>query len=207
VRHEPWTLFQATRRLPTVIGEFRWFERLDSDSFAEARPMLPGINPGSPDWANPELVALADIDGDEDLDVIYSERRDHRRALTWLENQADGRFLRATRDLMFGESNSLDALGDLDGDDDFDIVTAEWWGVRWLENRPLGDANGDGRFDSADLVQVLARGKYEDDVPRNATFDEGDWNGDGEFTTADVVLAMQAGHYDSAAAVAPIGHG
>jgi hypothetical protein len=180
---------------------FSWFERLDEVSFAAGRALLPEVDPGAPDLNDPVLVALADFDGDEDLDVVYSVWRDGRRDLTWLENHGGGRFVPARRDLTLGEFGSLYALADLDGDEDFDIVSAEWWGVRWLENRLLGDANGDGRFDSADLVQILAAGKYEDDVPRNTTFDEGDWNGDGEFTTADLVLAMQTGQYDTAAAI------
>lgn len=62
-----------------------------------------------------------------------------------------------------------------------------------------GDANGDGRFDSQDLVLVFQAGKYEDDVPKNATFAEGDWNGDGDFTSSDLVAAFQTGAYESGA--------
>ena len=58
-----------------------------------------------------------------------------------------------------------------------------------------GDANGDGRFDSADIVAVFAAGEYEDQTPGNSTFDEGDWNGDGDFDSLDIVFAFQAGTY------------
>jgi hypothetical protein len=71
--------------------------------------------------------------------------------------------------------------------------------MTWYEQRLAGDANSDGRFDSADLTKVLAAGKYEDDQPDNATFDEGGWYGDGDFTTTDIVFAMPAGWYDTAA--------
>lgn len=53
-----------------------------------------------------------------------------------------------------------------------------------------GDANGDGIFDSNDLVAVLAAGEFEDGIEDNSTFEEGDWNGDGDFTTADLVAAF-----------------
>ena len=43
-----------------------------------------------------------------------------------------------------------------------------------------GDANLDGIFNSADLVQVFQANGYEDDVDANSTWAEGDWNGDGE---------------------------
>jgi hypothetical protein len=77
----------------------------------------------------------------------------------------------------------------------------------WQPSRPLhgtpgssdqpvpGDANGDGRFDSSDLVHVLQAGQYEDRVPHNSTFNEGDWNGDGEFDSADLVTVFQAGTF------------
>ena len=59
----------------------------------------------------------------------------------------------------------------------------------------IGDANGDGYFDSADLVTVFQAGEYEDEIAANSTFAEGDWDGDGDFTTADLVLAFQSGSY------------
>ena len=63
-----------------------------------------------------------------------------------------------------------------------------------------GDANGDGLFDSTDLVIVLQAGEYEDSFQHNSTFAEGDWNGDGDFDSSDMVLAFQAGHYEQSAA-------
>jgi hypothetical protein len=58
-----------------------------------------------------------------------------------------------------------------------------------------GDVNGDGIFNSADLVIVFAVGEYEDQIAQNSTFEEGDWNGDGEFNTSDLVLVFQIGNY------------
>jgi hypothetical protein len=67
-------------------------------------------------------------------------------------------------------------------------------------SEPLpGDANGDNIFNSADLVDVLAAGEYEDDVQGNSTFAEGDFNGDGDFTTSDLVWVFQYGNYSAAA--------
>ena len=58
-----------------------------------------------------------------------------------------------------------------------------------------GDANGDGIFDSSDLVILFESGEYEDGIPDNSTFAEGDFNGDGDFTTADFILAFRYGAY------------
>jgi hypothetical protein len=59
----------------------------------------------------------------------------------------------------------------------------------------FGDANLDGLFDSADLVEALAAGEYEDDVPMNSGWATGDWNGDSEFTSEDLVVALADGGY------------
>jgi hypothetical protein len=45
-------------------------------------------------------------------------------------------------------------------------------------------------------MQVMAAGKYEDDVPQNTEFAEGDWDGDGEFTTRDLIAALAAGLFE-----------
>lgn len=58
-----------------------------------------------------------------------------------------------------------------------------------------GDSNGDGVFDSGDLVAVFSAGEYEDDILGNSTFEEGDWNGDGDFDSTDLVFVFTAGNY------------
>ena len=63
----------------------------------------------------------------------------------------------------------------------------------------VGDSNGDGVFNSSDLVLVNQAGEYEDGIDGNSTFAEGDWNGDGDFDTADLVFAFIFGDYSSAA--------
>ncbi|MCA9215409.1 MAG: DUF2202 domain-containing protein [Planctomycetales bacterium] len=63
----------------------------------------------------------------------------------------------------------------------------------------IGDVNGDGRFDSSDLVLVMQAGEYEDGISGNSTFYEGDWNGDGDFDSSDIVLAFRTGNYVASA--------
>lgn len=62
-------------------------------------------------------------------------------------------------------------------------------------SRIIGDSNGDGVFNSSDLIRVFQSGQYEDGVDNNSTFEDGDWNNDGDFDTTDLVLAFQAGTY------------
>lgn len=64
----------------------------------------------------------------------------------------------------------------------------------------VGDSNGDGVFDSGDLVAVFTAGEYEDGIPNNSTFAEGDWNGDGDFDSTDLVFVFANGDFEPNAA-------
>jgi hypothetical protein len=63
------------------------------------------------------------------------------------------------------------------------------------DGRIPGDSNGDGRFNTGDLVLIFQAGKYEDALGNNTSFEEGDWNGDGDFTSSDLVYAFQTGGF------------
>ncbi len=73
--------------------------------------------------------------------------------------------------------------------------------VRWVTYlaRP-GDADGNGQFDSRDLVAVFQSGQYEDPLEDNSDWTTGDWNLDLDFDSTDLVLAFQGGQYESTAA-------
>ena len=68
-----------------------------------------------------------------------------------------------------------------------------------------GDADGDGKFNSSDFIQIFQAAEYEDDISQNSDWTEGDWSGDMEFTTEDLVLALQTGRYESDPAFAIAG--
>ena len=61
--------------------------------------------------------------------------------------------------------------------------------------RVPGDSNGDGVFNSSDLVLVFQAGEYEDTIVGNSTFEEGDWNGDGDFDSSDLVFVFRQGTF------------
>ena len=75
----------------------------------------------------------------------------------------------------------------VDGDD----LTA--W-VKDLKRTWFGDADLDLEFNSGDLVQVFAAGKYE--RSNEAGWAEGDWEADGMFTSSDMVAAFVDGGYE-----------
>jgi hypothetical protein len=86
---------------------------------------------------------------------------------------------------------------DLNGDGRFD--EQDWsFLVEQVLNTYFGDANLDGQFDSADVVQVFQRGKYEANEPgAQVGWADGDWNGDGRFNSADLVAALAQGGYEA----------
>jgi VCBS repeat-containing protein len=64
--------------------------------------------------------------------------------------------------------------------------------------RPIGDVNGDGRFDTSDLVEVFQRGKYlVSQVTRDATWADGDWDGDGDFDDDDLLMVLATANLNS----------
>jgi uncharacterized protein YjbI with pentapeptide repeats len=97
------------------------------------------------------------------------------------------------------------AAFDLNGDGIVDQSDHRYW-VKNIKQTWYGDANLDGEFNSADLVEVLAAGEYETGLLLHTSWASGDWNADGEFTSADLIVALADGGYEqgprpSAAAV------
>ena len=86
------------------------------------------------DW--PEPVQAADLNGDGRLDVLVASHQNN--TVAWHENQGDGRFsAQKTIDNVPGATEV--ATGDLDGDDDLDIVLGASNGeVKWYENDGSG---------------------------------------------------------------------
>ena len=91
-----------------------------------------------------------------------------------------------------GEPFSRIVDGDNDGNSRIDMGAVE---RVFEEERLAGDANGDGVFDSSDLIQVFQRGEYEDNIAENSVWEDGDWTGDLEFDSSDLIAAFQHGQY------------
>ncbi len=107
----------------------------------------------------------------------------------------DGLLTAIDIDLLSAEvrKGSNDTAYDLNGDELVDQADREVW-VHGLKNTFFGDANLDGEFDTADLVQVLSIGKYETGI--EADWSEGDWDGSHAFGTGDMVVALTEGAYE-----------
>ncbi len=153
-------------------------------------------------------VVITDLDNDGDLDLVarFAQRPGD---IYILANNGEGVFEEQDGPLSAAGADQRAVItSDVNGDGLQDLIVAGDRSTRKLyvllnttepENSPApGDANGDGIFNSSDLVAVFQAGEYEDQILANSTFEEGDWNGDGEFDSGDLVLAFQAGHYVSA---------
>ena len=150
----------------------------------------------SPSFGSSTAISLGDLDGDGDLDAFVGTQS-YTPDEVWIND--NGRFTEQDQEMPNGYTHSA-ALGDVDGDGDLDAFLGHSGrgNTVWLNRdadpaRLPGDANGDLRFDQADIVQVLQAAKYL--TGASATFEEGDWNGDGFFDQLDIVAALQSGNY------------
>ncbi len=154
-----------------------------------------------------------DIDDDGDLDRVWHEMG---FGLNWTYTLGKGG--RQGTENVFGLKRSeesewlnvteLSDIGDIDGDGQLDFIlsspTSElpvWISgatkTAHIQETPavIGDVNGDGLFNSSDLVALFSAGEYDDDLVGNSGYEEGDFNGDGDFDSSDLVFAFQAGIY------------
>ena len=82
---------------------------------------------------------------------------------------------------------------DLTDDDLVNEDDRAMW-VHELKHTYFGDANLDGEFNSSDMTQVFAAGKYE--TGEEGGWANGDWSGDGFFSSRDMVAAFVDGGYE-----------
>ena len=80
-----------------------------------------------------EWVTSADLDGDNDLDILSASYGDGRVA--WYENTNGQGDFASAKTLTTGEGSTAVEAGDLDGDGDLDLVVTEYGAGRivWLE--------------------------------------------------------------------------
>ena len=196
--------------------QVKWYENINGQATSFREHIVDSIAVEGAFFINLSINAT-DMDGDGDPDIVLDSARFDRsqelstNEVSWFEHlDGQGNFGKQTRiisqpDAVFKLEGDL---ADLDGDGDLDVVTVAYrtGGISWHENRPLGDVNDDGVFDSSDLVALFQAGEYEDDLAGNSTFEEGDWNGDGDADSADLVFAFQSGRFVAAARPTTLGN-
>ncbi len=173
-----------------------WLENIDGKGALSLPQTI------SPRLNNPQVVTAADLDGDGDLDTLAASYTDSR--IVWYRNDR-----RVAGDLNDdGQANSVDldlwcqaflaGVSDtrLDRNQDQRIDTSDFEFLLTQEiKKKWGDANLDGLFNSADLIQVFQAGLYDQPLVGQATWTTGDWNCDAQFTSTDLILALQRSEY------------
>lgn len=161
-------------------------------------------------------LEAADFDDDGDLDLIVASSVDS--AIRYFQNETelpaspgdftrDGQLTAEDIDLFCRamRSQSDAPVFDLNADNALDRFDLDELILRIFDST-YGDANLDGKFDSADLVAVFTVGEYEDQITLNSTWATGDWTCDGEFSSSDLVASFQAGGFEQPAGVIRIVH-
>jgi len=111
-------------------------------------------------------VALGDVDGDENLDIIFANF-DYQNRLYL--NSGNGTFTNDTSNLPADSDGSEDvALGDVDGDDDLDIIIAN------TDQNRLYLNNGSGEFTDATSTKLPLDNDYSQGVALGDMDDDGD---------------------------------
>ncbi|MBP2833597.1 T9SS type A sorting domain-containing protein [Aquimarina sp. U1-2] len=132
---------------PSDFGENKvsWYENIDGNGkFAE----FPNEISISLDLHETDQVIASDIDGDNDLDVIF----DTDSRLYWYENtDGKGNFTLNNDTSLILVLNSIEsfAVEDIDGDNDLDIlsVSSKEDKIYWSEN-----LDGNGKFGTANVI-------------------------------------------------------
>jgi hypothetical protein len=140
---------------------------------------------------------LADFDGDGDLDLVaLVSVDDGSDAVKWFEGLAtdydvdvDGKLSALDIDRFCQGVRADDETFDINADGVVDLLDVSSFSKSL--GAAAGDVTLDGVFDSADLVELLQKGKYDG----AAEWSEGDWNCDGRFDSSDLVWAFQNGRY------------
>ena len=118
-----------------------------------------------------EGMSVADIDGDNDMDVIYAGKTDEEGRVMWFENtDGQGNFsseISITDDLL--SAISVFAV-DIDGDLDNDIVATSFGGSKqvWFEN-----IDGNGNFSDENILSSTISGHdcYPADIDNDGDID------------------------------------
>ena len=143
-----------------------WYEKLDGDGeFGSAQP-IPGSSGDV--WA----IAVADLDGDGDADLVTGSSDDGSGELGWHEN-LDGAGSFGQLQLISGGASSVRsvAAADLDGDADLDVAFADDR-VAWFENL------GGGSFGAEQPVSTAGGG------PQSVVASDLDGDGDNDLLVA-----------------------
>lgn len=130
----------------THTSPLKWFENTDGQGDFDNEHIINSDNIG--------LLALdfADIDNDGDVDIFTSEGSNFEGQIAWYEN-TDGLGDFSIKHIVLDNVNTTRRMeaADLDGDGDFDLITADFQGnIFWFEN-----TNGLGEYGEKQVITTI----------------------------------------------------
>ena len=180
--------------------QIKWWENDGRGVFDSIHIISDGIASG----IAPRL-GLADFDGNGKPDIVAGISGNSTDRIV--------AFLQDSVELDFNDDLNVDvndvqqlcnAIRDESNDDSYDLNHDQQVNVEDMVllmnlgfDSVIGDANLDGKFSSADFVQVFQEGKFARDEP--ASWSQGDWDCNGRFESADLVLVFQHDGFTEAA--------
>jgi FG-GAP-like repeat len=123
-------------------GSIQWFRNEGKGIFSQ-KPL--NVNPSSnyAFWG----LAVADLDGDKDLDVLSASLNDE---VIWFRNDSLGKYFQPLILTTKADGANYVKAGDIDGDGDLDIVAASAYDnkIAWFENK------GQGQFSDEKIISL-----------------------------------------------------
>ena len=119
-----------------------WFENLDEQgTFSNPNVISDSV-------LNIKYFEVADLDGDDDLDIASASSDDNK--IAWFENMGDGSFFNEI--LLSSDMQGASSIhaGDIDGDDDLDLISCANNTIAWFEY--LSDQN---EFSTAIIIDSI----------------------------------------------------
>ena len=95
-----------------------------------------------------QAVSVADVDSDNDLDLLFSSTR----KTAWFENM-DGRGTFEFREQFWRDNANALFVADVDRDGDMDVISGRWGNISWHEN-----VDGKGNFEFRSEIVSSADG-------------------------------------------------
>lgn len=162
----------------TGYASIGWFQNNGNGSFNSYSTIV------SNNLNNPSQFKLADMDSDNDLDIVYGVD-----SIFWIENIGSGVFQNTNLILSEFDPESIFIVADIDGDGDLDIISTNYASgkVIWTEN------NGQGVFNLSHGITTNII-NYSSTMPQ-LSITSFDFDGDGDqevfIATSDSLMVMR----------------
>jgi hypothetical protein len=133
-------------------GKIVWYQNTDGTGRFGSQKVI------STQALGARFVAAADVDGDNDLDVLSTSWSSIDQKIAWYQN-TDGKGSFETQQLINMQAGGVQSVAatDVDGDGDLDVLSASFTDneIAWFQN-----VDGKGSFGAQQVISTQAGGAY-----------------------------------------------